>query len=342
MSEIYKLETYSSFGSVVATGKFKQQPADFKVVEILSFTLTGEGDHVYLFIEKTACNTDWVAAELAKLTGLKPVDVGYAGKKDRHAVTRQWFSLHMPNQQEPDWAELPNEITVLEKTRHNKKLRTGSIEKNVFDLAVCDVSGDEAEIERRLQLIKSRGFPNYFGPQRFGNQCANVYKLVGTIKGRRRMSKTQRSMCISSARSYLFNQILNKRVRQGNWNQAISGDVMALQGSRSIFVPDEALAQTIVNRIAVHDIHPAAVMWGRGEIKTTLQAREIENNVIDAYPDLIAALNKAGVDMAYRSMRVVVPDLTWVLKNNRLTLHFSLDSGAYATALLNEFILLSS
>ncbi len=337
MNESYQFDTMTSFGSVAAKGALKLQPEDFKVTETLSFALSGEGDHVYLFIQKTGCNTDWVAEQLVKLTGLKQVDVGYAGKKDRHAITRQWFSLHMPNQQEPDRNTLPDEIEVLEITRHNKKLRTGAIEKNTFELVIRDVDGDMSEIERRLNAIKKQGFPNFFGPQRFGNQGANVHKLAGMAKGRRRVSKTQRSMYISSGRSYLFNQILNERVKQGNWNKAIMGDVMSLQGSRSVF--ESSGEARLDERLAEHDIHPAAMMWGRGELKTASNAKEIEQTVIENHPLLIAALEKAGTEIAYRSMRVSVPDLSWKSEENTLTLCFSLDSGAYATALLAEFIL---
>jgi len=324
----------------LSIGELKRHPEDFKVAESLSFTPSGDGDHVYLRIQKTGCNTDWVADQLASLAGLKQVDVGYAGMKDRHAVTCQWFSLHMPNQPEPDWSTLPPEIQVLENTRHNKKLRTGAIEKNSFELIIRDVSGDMGEIERRLSAIKHQGFPNYFGPQRFGNQGANVYKLAGMAQGRRRISKTQRSMFISSGRSYLFNQILKERVESGTWNQAIAGDVMALQGSRSVFVP-EAIDQTIIDRVSQQDIHPAAMLWGSGQIKTSLDAGDIEEKMIASYPAIIIALEKVGVEMAYRSMRISVPDLAWESRVNELQLNFSLVSGAYATSLLNEFVSIS-
>ena len=337
MNEIYDFKTISSFGDVTSCGVLKRYPEDFKVTETISFLPSGEGDHVYLFIQKTGCNTDWVANQLADLAGLKQVDVGYAGMKDRHAVTCQWYSLHMPNQAEPDWSVLPDEICVLEKTRHNKKLRTGAIDKNTFELLIRDVSGDTDEIERRLSLIKTRGFPNYFGPQRFGNQGANVYKLAGMAKGRRRVSRTQRGMYVSSGRSYLFNQILKERVRQENWNKAIAGDVMSLDGSRSVFT-EQNIDQTIIDRVEQHDIHPAAVLWGRGDIKTSLDAGEIEEKIISDYPVIKKALEKTDVEISYRSMRTLVPDLIWKLQNSELLLSFSLPSGAYATSLMSEFI----
>lgn len=334
---MYNFELPPSLGKHTATGVIRQLPEDFQVTESISFAPSGEGDHLYLYVQKTSTNTDWVAKQLADLAGLKAVDVGYAGLKDRHAITRQWFSLHMPNQAEPDWHQLPAEIMILEKKRHNKKLRTGAIEKNRFELRIRQLEGDLTEIEQRLQTIKNQGFPNYFGPQRFGNQGANVYKLAGMARGKRRMSRTQRALYVSAGRSYLFNQVLTERVKQQNWQQPIAGDVMALQGSRSIFVP-EAIDQTIIKRVMQQDIHPAAMLWGRGDRKTSRLAGDIEQKIIDAYPDLTNALSQAGVEMAYRAMRMPVPDLSWEIQSNEILLRFSLASGAYATSLLNEFI----
>ena len=337
MNESYSFELHSSFGKPEIEGRIKVSPEDFQVTESLSFTPSGSGDHVYVFVQKTDSNTDWVAGQLADLVGLKSVDIGYAGLKDRHAITRQWFSLHMPNQPEPDWKQLPSEIQVLEKTRHNKKLKTGAIENNAFEIRIREISGDASSIERKLSEIKRRGFPNFFGPQRFGNQGANIYKLAGMAKGRRRMSRSQRSMYVSAGRSYLFNQVLNERVLQDNWHQAIEGDVMALAGSRSIFVP-EVIDDEINARIEAHDIHPAALLWGKGDVKTSLIAGKIEEKIIESYPSITNALSKAGVEMGYRAVRVSVPDLYWEHQNHDLLLRFTLPSGSYATSLMNEFV----
>ena len=217
-----------ALGVPVNIGMVKCYPQDFRVIEQLGFTPTGEGDHVYLFVEKRDCNTDWVANQLAKLAKLKPVDVGYAGKKDRHAVTQQWFSLHLPNQPEPDWTALPQQVTLLSRSRHQKKLKIGALSSNKFKLIVRELTGSVAELEQRLICLKQQGMPNYFGGQRFGRDNQNVRRLIEMIGQHRKVKKTQRSMYISAGRSYLFNHILQQRVLDNTWNRLIEGDVVML------------------------------------------------------------------------------------------------------------------
>ncbi|HFE39380.1 MAG TPA: tRNA pseudouridine(13) synthase TruD, partial [Gammaproteobacteria bacterium] len=227
-----------AWGEPVASGLIRQRPEDFRVKEKLSFTPSGQGDHVYLLLEKTEANTDWVASQLAKISGLKPVDIGYAGLKDRHAVTQQWFSLHMPRQSAPDCSALPDNIRLLSETRHEKKLKTGSIEQNEFELQVKHLQGDSQQLENRLKIIQAQGVPNYFGPQRFGRNKHNVQRFLSLVKTKKRIKRQQKGLYISAARSYLFNHMLSRRVAMNNWNQLMHGDVLMLDGCRSIFVAD--------------------------------------------------------------------------------------------------------
>ena len=329
-----------SLGPVSNTGNIRCYPEDFKVTELLSFVPTGSGDHIYLYIEKRECNTDWVAGQLAKITELKLVDIGYAGKKDRHAVTQQWFSLHMPNQPDPDWDALPAEIKILAKTRHEKKLKSGAIKANQFCLMIRNLAGDDVALEERLQNLKKQGFPNYFGSQRFGSNHGNVRKLIDMVKNRRRVKKSQRGMYISAGRSYLFNHILKQRILQQNWNHAIAGDVMMLDGTKAIF-PSEESDEKIVERVAEMDIHPASILWGRGERQSRQEAVVIEDQVIENNGELVEALEKVGSQLAYRALRVNVSSLTWKREADTLTLEFELPSGSYATSLLSEFVNIS-
>jgi len=335
---MYDFETPPSLGSINYTGSIRHCPEDFRVTEVISFSPSGSGDHIYLYVKKRECNTDWVAQQLAKVAGLKLVDVGYAGKKDRHAVTRQWFSLHMPNQPEPDWENaLPDEINILEKTRHEKKLKSGAIKENQFCIVVREIEGDMADIERRLLCLKDQGMPNYFGQQRFGNNNGNVRKLIEMVKHRRRVKRTQRGIYISAGRSFLFNQILKQRILQKNWNQAIDGDVMMLDGSKAIFVA-EADDEQLVPRVNEMDIHPASMLWGRGERLAKADAAIIEAQVLEANSELLDALDQSGSQLSYRALRVNLSLLEWQSENNSLTLNFSLPTGAYATSLLNEVV----
>ena len=337
MSTMSDFDFSPSLGPVLNTGVIRQFVEDFCVVEHISFSPSGAGDHLYLYIEKRGCNTDWVASQLASIAGLKLVDIGYAGKKDRHAVTQQWFSLHMPNQEEPDWESLPPEIRILSKTRHEKKLKSGAILSNKFRLVIRSLTGDLSEIERRLLLLQKQGIPNYFGAQRFGNNNGNVRKLIDMVKNRRRVKKSQRSMYISAGRSYLFNKILDYRVQQNNWNKAIAGDVMMLEGSHAIF-STETVDEQIERRIAEKDINPATLLWGRGERLSTGEARSIEDGVLDENPDIVDALERVGSQLAHRSLRVNIPSLKWEFQTDSLTISFDLPSGSYATSVLSECI----
>ena len=326
-----------AWGEPVASGLIRQKPEDFRVAETLSFELSGAGDHIYLLLEKTGANTDWVATQLANLSGLKSVDIGYAGLKDRHAVTRQWFSLHMPNQPEPDWSALPDSIRLLSKTRHEKKLKTGAIKQNNFELCIRNLQCDKTLLNDRLEIIRESGVPNYFGIQRFGRNNANVSRFIALKGNKKRIKRQQRGLLISAARSYLFNHILSQRVDMNNWNQIIDGDVLMLDGTRSVFIPDD-IDSVLQTRLSHLDIHPCTVLWGGGrELTRGLAARLIED-VIDQYPLITQALEKVGATLAHRAMRVNVKNFSWQIDDDQLMLAFSLMSGAYATSVLNEIL----
>ncbi len=93
-------------GKPAATGVLKANPEDFVVVEDLGFTPDGEGEHLLVNIRKNGCNTQFVADYLAKFAGIHARSVSYAGLKDRHAVTEQWFCLHLPGKNLPISASL--------------------------------------------------------------------------------------------------------------------------------------------------------------------------------------------------------------------------------------------
>ena len=157
-----------AFGAPLLTARIRTTPDDFQVDELPAFEATGEGEHLLLHIRKRGANTVHVAKLLAKWAGLPEMAVSYAGMKDRHAVTTQRFSVHLPKRVAPDLAELASdEIEVLEATWHNRKLQRGALAGNRFRLVLREVQGDAAAISERLQQIAGRGLPNWFGEQRF-------------------------------------------------------------------------------------------------------------------------------------------------------------------------------
>nr|WP_282452833.1 tRNA pseudouridine(13) synthase TruD [Lysobacter sp. CAU 1642] len=325
----------SAFGGPVLTARIRSCPEDFIVEEQLGFTADGEGEHAFLEVEKRGANTAWVAGELARWAGIPLSAVGYAGLKDRHAVTRQTFTLHLPGRETP--ANLPEhpEYRVLGASRHRRKLPRGALEGNHFVLTLRDVEGDLERIEARLAQIRERGVPNWFGEQRFGRDGGNLERARALFAGRR-MRRDQASILISAVRSAAFNRVLAARVADDCWDRPVTGEVFMLAGGRSIFGP-EPLDQTLVRRCAEGDLHPTAALWGSGEPRSSERSRDYDLIAREIGEDLIAGLERAGLRQERRACRLLAADLAWRWPDQAvLELSFRLPAGAYATALLAE------
>lgn len=327
-----------AFGSPLLTAKIRTTPDDFQVDELPAFEPSGEGEHLLLTIRKRGANTVHVAKVLARWAGLPDMAVGYAGMKDRHAVTTQRFSVHLPKRVAPDPALLASdEIEVVHSTWHNRKLQRGALAGNRFKLVLRDVQGDAAAIDERLSLIAARGLPNWFGEQRFGRDGGNVPAALAMFGGRR-MRPDQRSLLLSAARSALFNQVLAERVAQGNWDAPLDGEVWMLDGSRSVFGP-EPFTDLLADRLARFDIHPSGPLWGEGELRSSDAAAALEMDAIGDEQSLAlrAGLEGARLKQERRALRLRPAMLQhqW-LQPDVLELSFALPPGCYATAVLHE------
>jgi len=194
-------------GPAQLTARIRSVPEDFRVEEALGFDADGEGPHVMLTVEKREANTHWVAEQLARHAGITGREVGYAGLKDRHAVTVQHFTLNLDRRPEPDWTALAGSgIKVLKSARHRRKLKTGALEGNRFRLVLRDLSGPVDALLPRLQAIRAHGVPNYFGEQRFGRGAANLEKAEAALSGRLRIHDRRLfSLLLSTARSLILN-----------------------------------------------------------------------------------------------------------------------------------------
>ena len=328
-----------AFGGPPSTGKIKAKPEDFIVEEILGFELTGEGEHVFLKIQKRGENTDYLARQIAKYAGLPKMAVSYAGMKDRFGLTTQWFSAHIPGKREVDWNGLNSEsVTALESIQHNRKLKKGALQGNRFQLMVREMVGDKGLIEEKLERVKTEGVPNYFGPQRFGREGNNLVLAEALFNGELRLrDRTLEGIYLSAARSEIFNRLLARRVEAGTWNQAIEGDVFMFADSNSIFRAE--LDPETLARIAALDIHPSGPLWGKGELATTGGALAIEQAIALELPVFSAGLERIGMETSRRPLRLPVPDLSWAFcEDNALRLCFTLPAGAYATVVLREVV----
>ncbi len=328
-----------AWGQPPVTGGIRVNPEDFRVVESLGFEATGEGEHLWLEIEKTGRNTQEVATDLARVAGLSSRDVSYAGLKDRNAITVQNFSLHLglAGKLDPDSIELPG-VRVLSARRSARKIRRGRLAGNRFELTVRDVKGDLEALESRLQTISREGVPNGFGEQRFGgNNIARAYRLFrGEL--RRKPGKAKRGFYLSAARSLVFNQVLNARIREGTWNRLIAGDWVMLDGSHSGFAADPEDAD-LVRRCRELDLHPTGPLPGQDPSPATGEAGRIEAAVLSEYEELVEGLARFRLETQRRALRMRVSEMEWDWpETDVLRLSFSLGQGSFATSVLREIV----
>ncbi len=319
------------------TGTLRAAPEDFRVDEDLGFVADGAGEHVFLLVEKRGANTDFVARELARYAGIGPEAVSYAGLKDRHAVTRQTFSLHLPGKRaEPDWQALQHaEFRVLQAARHSRKLKRGALRGNRFRIVLRDVAGDRAATDACLAAIAVEGVPNYFGEQRFGRGGANVERALAMFAGRR-VQRHERGLLLSAARSHLFNAVLAARIEAGNWRTPLPGEVWMLAGTHSIFGP-EPLDAELARRFGAGDIGLTGPLWGKGALRSADEVVRIEAGVVAQHAQIAAGLEANGLNQERRALALHPAEFSADWSTDRdLELAFALPAGAYATAVLRE------
>ena len=329
-----------AWGDTPARGRLRVAPEDFQVSEIPLLEPGGEGEHVWLLVRKRLQNTADVAVLLARCAGVPLRDVSYAGLKDRQAVTEQWFSVHLPGSAAPDWSALESpDVSILREARHSRKLRRGALRGNRFCITVHDLVANPGALRQRLETIAAAGVPNYFGEQRFGRNGSNL-RTAGRLfsNPRMRLSRHQRGLVLSAARSQLFNAVLSRRVSEASWNRALPGDAMQLQGSHSYFVATVVDAE-LQQRVAEHDVHPTGPLHGRGTAVVEAEALALEKAVLAGYSDWQAGLEAAGLKQERRALRLTLDDLEWTQPAaEALCLEFSLPAGAYATSVLRELL----
>jgi len=334
-----QLTFQSAYGPAVISAQIKSQPEHFIVREWLGFAPDNEGDYMLVVVRKRGANTIWVAKQLARFAKCDSRDVGFAGLKDRHAVTEQAYTVPSRQLQPNDWLTcIGDGYEVVEAHRQRRKLKRGAHKGNSFEIILTNVVGDEAALHARLESIKELGVPNYFGSQRFGRDGNNLSMARDWFEnGEAIEDRHQRGFALSAARAYLFNQILQARIQQGTWNQLLNGDVANLSGSNSVFAVDQ-LDDVLTNRCIEFDIHPTGALWGAGELRTQGSVKELEMRVINGHPDIARGLIAAGLEQERRALRVQVRDFTWDIQENQLALKFSLTKGAFATAVIAELI----
>lgn len=321
-------------------GIFRSTPEDFVVTEVPAYEPAGHGDHVFVWFEKRGLTTPDAVRDLATHAGAKVSDCSWAGLKDRHAVTRQWASIYgiVPEA----IAEVRTEgLTVLRVARHPKKLRTGHLRGNRFELRVRETPTDRFDDVRRvLDVIGRTGLPNYFGEQRFGRQGQNVERANDWIVrgGRAPTSRFQRKLLLSVWQAALFNRHVASRMRDQGLGQVVQGDLMKKEDTGGLFTADDPVeAQQRADRWEISATGPmfgAKMRWPNGEARTLEQAL-LDSTGVDE--TRLRALARQGAGTR-RVVRVRPAQIELRTEGEALWLGFTLPKGSYATVVLQEIL----
>lgn len=322
-------------------GRIRARDDDFRVLEVPLYEPLGEGDHVYVRIEKRGLATFEVVRRLARELGLRDRDVGYAGMKDARAVTEQTLSVeHVPEAEIERAIEAVPSVRLVSLARHRNKLRLGHLAGNAFEIVVRDaVEGASARAEAVLARLREAGCPNWFGAQRFGERGDNHEFGRRLVRGERVAQQKPRSvrrLLVSAYQSHLFNTLLAQRI--DDLGRLEDGDLAWLHDRGAVFTVDDAAAEQ--PRADELEISPSGPLFGT---KTSLAsgAPGARERALMAAEELAPAdFDVRGVGTfrgVRRPYRVPVPDATVEeVDATTIRLTFTLPPGSYATALLAE------
>jgi tRNA pseudouridine13 synthase len=319
--------------------RFASSPETFLVEEIPAYQPVGEGTHIYLWIEKKNLTTLDAIRSLARVLGVDARDVGYAGMKDRHAITRQWLSF--PGLQ-PALAQAASVagVTVLAATRHKNKLRIGHLHGNRFEVVLSEVSdGESGSIGALLCKLAATGVPNRYGYQRFGSAGDNVETGLGLLRGTRHEADgRRRKLLLSAVQSAVFNRVLELRAQDGGLLVVRSGDILEKVASGGQFVCADPAADQA--RVDAGEVVPTAPLPG-SRVMTPVPgsaARELEDRALVQLGIGPEELGQVGRSLPGTRrpvvVKVVLDEPAVVAEPGRLRLRFSLPAGSYATVVL--------
>ncbi len=307
-------------------------PGDFRVEELPAYGLSGEGEHLYLRLEKTGHTTAHVLRELTTQLGVRDRDVGVAGLKDRHAVTTQWISL--PAKYEPRLEGFALDgVRVLEVTRHGNKLGLGHLRGNRFVVRVRGAEGTAETAAATLALLTAGGVPNYFGPQRFGLHGLNAEEGLRVLRGESRVRDPRvRRFLTTSVQSLLFNRFLSLRLERGLFDRLIAGDMAKKHDTGGVFLVEDAAAES--PRAERGEVSATGTLFGRKVKPLSLDAGALEAEALAAFgltPEVFASRR------GDRRLTRVFPEGAEVQpEQDGYTVAFTLPRGSFATSVLRE------
>uniref|UniRef100_A0A7C6A008 tRNA pseudouridine synthase D n=1 Tax=Thermus tengchongensis TaxID=1214928 RepID=A0A7C6A008_9DEIN len=312
-------------------GTIRLLPEDFQVEEVPAYLPSGEGEHLYFLLEKEGLTTRQVVEFLRDEVGVPEKAIGVAGLKDKHAKTRQWFSI--PRQHEDALCLLENlrGVRLLDASLHTNKLRTGHLKGNRFRILIRGAK-DREKAEAILKALAEKGLPNYYGPQRFGLGGLNPvrgYELVKQGKGRG--SPWLKRFLVGSLQSLLFNDWVALRMARGLYDRVVPGDWAKKHATGGEFLVEREEEAERALRLEISATGP---LFGKKYPEAQGEARALEDEILARY-DL-----KREEFRARRGARrpIRIPLTEWTLEETPagLWLTFFLPKGSYATSLLRE------
>jgi tRNA pseudouridine13 synthase len=319
-------------------GRIKQAPEDFEVEEIPAYEPCGQGDYLYLWVEKRGMGAEYFTRQLARRLDIPAGEVGTAGLKDRHAVT--WQMVSVPAGVEDRLERINGDgITLLRVSRHGNKLKPGHLHGNRFRILVRDADPTAGErLPPILDQLRKEGLPNFYGSQRFGRDGETLKLGLALLRGEpaRVRSPFLRKLALSAAQSGLFNHYLGVRLRDGLLRRVLSGDVMAKWPFGGMFVAEDVEQEQ--TRLDARETVPAGPIFGRKTFPSKGTAAEREEAVLNDAVLTRASFQGFGklVQGTRRHNLVYLDDLTAAIETDGVRLSFTLPAGSYATVLLRE------
>lgn len=308
-------------------GKIKTKLEDFIVEEVPLYSPSGEGNHIYLYIEKRNTSTLELISELKKTFQLKDSEIGVAGWKDKQAITRQWISIP-----ESKFTDKKLSVKILEQKKHTNKLRTNHLKGNIFNITIRDTKPNSLKhAEETLKILKEKGLPNYYGKQRFGIDAKNPEKGKQILLNKRKESPRLRRFLVSSYSSYLFNRYLDFRIQNNLFNKFISGDVAKKHDTGGLFIVEDIKKEQ--ERLDRFEISPTGPIFGKKMIAPRNESETIENKILEEEKIKKELFNSQPGTR--RFLRVKIEDVL-IEEDKNIKLNFFLPAGSYATVLLNE------
>ncbi len=323
-------------------GVLRATDEDFVVDEEPAYLPSGTGEHVFVRIEKRGLTTPRAVSLIARALGTRDRDIGVAGMKDRHAVTRQWLSLPPPVTPEAALALVVEDVRVLEAVRHPHKLRTGHVRSNRFVLRVKGVDADAAARASAIleRLAEAPGAPNWYGEQRFGRDGDNAARGRALVLGTTQLGRDRRldRLMVSALQSELFNTWLVARLADGLYRRVLDGDVLHKVGGGMFDCTDAATDEP---RLSAGEVIVTGPMFGdrmrRPPDRTPAAAREDAILAASGLDRESFARVRALAEGTRRDAAIVVRDVAvTAVDGSTLEVAFTLPGGAYATTVMRE------